>query len=1532
MRKVIKILGMIVSATILLLILLPVFASMMLSLPYIQNKIIQRATIFASEYLATEVSIGSIDVTMLGRVEIDNFLVRDMDSDTLLYVPHLNSRLVGYLPVTRELNLGRSNLHGAVLNLRQTERGEMNIREIVAKLSSKEKKGERLIINIKSVEAEELSVAITQLNHPAPNYGVNVRDIQLSKISTSIEGLTIDGPTIHAKINSVSAIEKSGFELRNLKSDFYLTLGALSFTNMELKSSRSSLTLPYLILTGESWGVYKNFNTEIDLKLKVTKGYLASSDVAYFAPSMRDYGIVLRDLDLDLDGQVANMSLNVNNISFGKRSHVSLDAELRNLPDIRNLLSSVTLYDMMVTSEDVESLYGAVSGGNSLSPAVQRIVRNIGDVTVNGYLKADHGFDSLDWDFSLKSALGDIESLMRCDTSVAGQVIVEGDVKAENLNVGLLTQNSKLRDLTMRSHISGDIGRAKRFTLMNNIERVWLDGFVFRNSMISADVDGRSLNGNFTVEDNKLNFDLAYWISEGDIWGMPSDSEANEEHLQNIPYYNFALNLKKANLKALRINKRDSSSMLSASVRAMAVGRDIENLSTEIDISRAEYRYNSEVVSTSNATLVIESNDALRHIKLDSEFIDLSFNSRSRVVDIVRYLKGALSQYLPALYSVERGDDVEVAAPRKTSSSTAEISKLEITTKSLRPITSAIASGLEVADGSHIKLEFDDRNQTFTLDINSDFVERNALLAIGVNTSITSRRDSLELLSRVGELYVGTNRMIGVEMSADVLNNQIALRGHFLNPQDSASATVSTRMGLSRSQDGDLELKAQLLPSTFKRGGGTWDLKSRKIDITKGRVEIDNFTMSSRDQLLAINGNASTNVADTLSMKMTNFDLSILSAFISQVGYKVDGRTNGRVVISSALNEAKIEAKIDLDSVQINTIMAPPMSMDIRWNSRLNQASLTVENRRSRDTLVRGYYIPSKVKYYARCKVDSLNMSLLDPPLGGVITNSEGIASLDLVLQGERRKAKLAGELLISNFETSVDFTGVRYRLPEARIAVTNNKLATTGATIYDTEGNTGNLNLSVDLTHLSNIGYSIRVLPDKLMVLNTEEGDNDSFYGTLFASGMANISGDKGGVKMNITARSEGNSHFYMPLTSKSDVSSADFISFTKPIVADTLDTIVQRRRRAFETRTQSSGAMEINMSLDVQPNTEMQLVIDPTVGDIIKARGEGKLNLSLEPKANRFEIYGDYTISEGSYLFTLQNIVNKRFVINSGSSLQWSGSPTDATLNIDAVYKLKASLQPLIADESSRAVPIDCIINLSDKLTQPAVSFGIELPSADAETQAMVSNLLNDQEAISRQFFYLMLANSFIAETQGGGDLGASAGAATGFELLTNQLSNWLSTSNYNVIIRYRPESELTSEELDFGFSRGLINNRLLVELEGNYVNDNKELSEDASNFMGEAYITWLIDRAGALRLKGFTQTIDRFDENQGLQETGIGIYYRESFDNFADLRQRIKTRFSASEERLEKRAAKQKRRAENRVRRQEMIDERRNKKNKK
>jgi hypothetical protein len=717
------------------------------------------------------------------------------------------------------------------------------------------------------------------------------------------------------------------------------------------------------------------------------------------------------------------------------------------------------------------------------------------------------------------------------------------------------------------------------------------------------------------------------------------------------------------------------------------------------------------------------------------------------------------------------------------------------------------------------------------------------------------------------------------------------------------SGELSANAHISR-KNNRRNLSISFNPSSVNSGGNSWRITTDGIEIDSSRVDIRRFAVRSDTQELYVNGVASRSDKDSVYMSMRNFSLAPFTQITNQIGYKIDGRTNGYATVHSALKDTRIDARIEMDSVNVSGVDVPDLLLTSQWDFGRSRASLDISTREDNRRVVQGYFAPSQMRYYARMRTEGVKMNLLDPLLESVIRDTEGTASVDLTFSGEKRMAELQGEIVVDSLATTIDYTRCRYSLPKATIKVENNRLTTEKVPVFDGNGREGTMSLNVSLAHLSNIEYGVDLAVNNMQVLNTTERDNPMFYGSIFATGTGTIRGDKAGIKMDFVARSDDHTKFFMPLTDNSDIQSADFVTFaTKE--QDTTSYLV-RKKMLFENRqkrrTSGGDAMDITMALDVRPNAEVQLVIDPTVGDIIKATGEGLLNLRINPQADIFEMYGDYTIEKGSYLFTLQNVINKWFDIEPGSTIQWTGEPLDALLNIDAVYKLKASLQPLLegslteSNRSTRAVPVECFIHLTDRLTQPTVTFDIVVPSADSEVQSVIASALATPESKSQQFLYLIIANSFISETTNSmsSSIGASATAATGFEMLSNQFSNWLSNDDYKIVLRYRPRTEQMSDEVDFGFSKGLIDNRLLIEVEGNYIVDKTQVVNATSNFTGEAYLTWLIDRAGTLRLKGFTHTIDRFDENQGLQETGIGIYFKEDFNNAKDLRQRLKSRF--------------------------------------
>ncbi len=1524
---------MIISTAILLLVLLPVFVSVILSTPYVQNRLIDYASRYASRYLDTEVSIGRIDVTTMGGVQTNDLLIRDLQGDSLIYVKQLNTRLLSFSPWDKTLSYGQSKLHGGLLHIKEVDKGLTNISQLVA-LINKRRAQQKMVIKISGAQAEDLMVVIEQLQHRNVSYGVDYGYIRLNNLSARADQLRIEGDNVTAEIEKLSFVEASGFRLEDLTAKMQISNGVVQLDDLVLYTQQSALKVRKLRLSDEHWLQYRNFINSTAMYIDVKSGYISSDDVAYFSPTLRSWGVTFKDINMSASGRVDNLNLDIRNISYGSSTHLAAQVELEGLPLIDSTHIKASITELVSVAPEIEELSHAITGKRFTAESSE-IISAVEDISLRGSIEGALG--DVTANLHSESALGAIATNMQVEWQNGGETTtplkLKGSVNLGNVQLQKLAgSESGLGATTLSANISSviDPESTSEINVVSSVSYIEWNNYKYQNIDVAGRLGSNSLRATVGCADPNLMFGLTAAIEDVNMMGSREGAVFNANTSSAI-----SLNLMYANLEALGVSRTDGGSTLATDITLNAKGDDMERLSGDVMIRHLNYTLSDNVVKTDSMSLNIESQIGQRSMRFDSDFATMTFESSDSITNIIEYLSSALESYLPALYdsqsqveelptfssALAMGAEQSIdtlantqrtkrSNPRKKT--TQNISTFELQVKDASPVLAILGDDLQVNEGSSLKFNFDTQSRRFNGEFRSEYIEQSSMLAIGIAVDVSNDDDSVVLRGAAKDLFIGTLMMNNTQLSAVASNDKITMKAGFSNDEDESLAELSADMRISRRrvngqsiQELDIELHPSVIHDQEQK---VWNLSANAIRIKYAGIEVDRFSAANDDQHMLIHGLASRSAADTINMSMRNFDLSILTTFISRVGYQLEGVTNGHINVASALDNARVEADIKLDSVSVNTIPAPPMELGAIWDSQMNRARLTLVNRNNREMILRGYYIPTEMSYYANLLVNNADMSLLDPPLKGITCNTMGDVDIDLILQGEGRNAMIEGAIDLRDASTTIAYTQVTYNIPAAKLSVKNNLISAQNIVVNDGGKGTGRLSINVDMQNLSNIKYSLTVAPDNLLVLKTNERDNDVFYGTLYASGLANIKGDRGGSKMDIAAISEGDSHFFMQLLSKSSISTADFIKFVEPEKEQITDIAVLRRMQYKSSLEAVSNALEINMSLDVRPNTEVQLVIDPTMGDIIKARGAGRFNLSINPSQNLFEMYGDYSISEGSYLFTLSNIINKRFVIEPNSMIQWTGSPTNAMLNIDAIYQLKTSLQPLISTESTRAVPVNCVIRLSDMLTRPDVSFAIDFPSLDSEQQAVVSTMLNDQEVISRQFFYLMLANSFIPESSGiDSELGLSTTAATGFELLTNQLSNWLSTSNYNIIIRYRPESELTGEEVDIGFSRGLINNRLLLEVEGNYISDGEDLiNENVSNFTGEAYLTWLIDQAGALQLRGFTQTIDRFDENQGLQETGIGITYREDFENFADLRAKVKERFSASPERQQRRQA--------------------------
>ena len=1521
MRRIVNILAKMVSAIVLALIFLPLLVALLFEIPAVQNFVAREATEIISRKLGTRISIDRVDIGLFYRVSLDGFYVEDFQRDTLLYAGRLDARIKSLGLFGGGLVFSRAELSDARFCLRETPDGEMNIKQVVDKLSKKDKaRAEgKFRLEIERLETDGLDFCMERLEHRNPSYGVDFADMHLIDIRAELKNFTIDGPVIHTDIGRLAMRERSGFVVEDLAGCLCIANGCIDIREGHIRTAKSNIELPSLSLIGLDWALYKNFVEEVDIMAQVVNTTLSSDDIAYFSPKMKDWHLTLTDVNADVSGPVADMSGSLRSVRTGADTKLSVDFAAQGLPDVGKGHFKADISELTTSAADVDRLAAALTGKN-LPDEVLRIAKNAGKIGLTG--KFDGTLTAFAADAALATEIGGATCLLQVSSLRDGCRGVLGDVKTSSLQLGELLENDLLGPLSLNVHVNGELSSEHSDAeVSGEILRLGINGYDYDSLRMKGHLVNREFNGLIEARDRNLRFDFRGLLDLND---------------EQRPRYDFALDLEEANLAALGVNRRDSVSVLAARIAARAVGRTLDDLNGIIFVRDVSYRYNDRELAADSVVIVGRNSLSDKFIRLRSDFVDADYEGKTSYKEVFAYLQQRFRDYVPTLdggpgWQAQHPDTVELADG---------YSQLTVNVRKINPLVNAVSPGLQIADGSQLLLRINPANDKLSFEAASDYIERGRMLVTRLNLDAHNRGDSLVFAASTEDLYLNSFHMSRVGMSGGAKDNKLELITDFADTIGDVSGRIGFRSEFARGRGpAGRQIDLRLTPSYISRGEKTWNIYTDGITADTSRIRIDRFRMVNAGQQLLLDGVVSRRLQDSVQLTLHNFELAPFSQFTSSMGYRVDGRTNGSATMKAVLGAGEVQADIVVDSISINDLAVPSIWLRSRWDFIQNRAGILVQQRENLDTLVRGFYAPSQKRYYARATLDAVELSALDPLLKGVVERTGGNADVDIALRGSGKEANLSGQIAVRDFTTTVDFTQVTYTMPRAVIEVKNNHLIAEGVPLYDPEKNEGLFSIDLNLEHLSNIFYSVKVLPKELMVLNTTSKDNDLFYGRIFASGSATIAGSKGGVKMDIVATTEGDSEFYMPLSGQSNAKTADFVTFVTPEQIDTTDYLVRKKllfQQQGRKKEAAGSTMDITMALNVQDNTAFQLVIDPTVGSALKGRGNGMLNLHINPGNGIFNMYGDYTLIEGSFLFSLQNIITKKFIIESGSMIQWTGEPVDARLDINAVYKLKTSLQPLLntvtasSDDdqsgsriSDRSVPVDCKIHIGGRLSNPQLDFSVVVPVTDIETQAAVASVLNTQEAQAQQFISLVALGTF--SNSGSANIGASSGVATGLEMLTNQLTNWFSTDDYRIILNYRAGSEMTGDEVDFGFSTNLINNRLLVEVEGNYIIDNKQaVSNNVSNFMGEAHVTWLIDKSGNLRLKAFTQTIDRFDENQGLQETGIGISYKEDFNNFKDLKQRIRDRFT-NKKRQKKRQARreeQARRAAEEAQRQELL----------
>lgn len=659
------------------------------------------------------------------------------------------------------------------------------------------------------------------------------------------------------------------------------------------------------------------------------------------------------------------------------------------------------------------------------------------------------------------------------------------------------------------------------------------------------------------------------------------------------------------------------------------------------------------------------------------------------------------------------------------------------------------------------------------------------------------------------------------------------------------------------------------------------------FDFEPDKINIKNFHIINGPRSFYANGIISKNPYEVLRINLDNFRIDLFNIFLKPFNSKLDGIMQGEIIANDLINEPKFAADFEIDSLSINGIYQGDFYFISDWDVETKKMQINSYIQRGQlKTLEIGGRISTLGQLEAdlHAKTNRFRVNALAPLLGDFVQNLRGTVNGDISIKGRAKALDITGKLTFPNLGLSIPMLGTDYNFEGSpTVTVNNREIVLSELTIRDTKtASKAIMNGRITHRNFTDFRFNIGIDADKFLALNTNATSGDLYYGTAYVTGKISITGPTDEPVIDVNVRTERGTLFALPLNNPTEVGRLSFVNF----VQKTDDKTQEKHPLNF-------GGMTLRFTIDVTPDAEAQLILDDRYNDMMRANGQGRLSLTVPPSGN-ISLLGSYQINKGVYNFNFQGLVSRKFLIEPGSTITFTGDPLAANLDITTRYTTRTTLRGLLNDERflNTRTQVDLLLKITGVMFQPEISFDIKVPRAAPMVQTEINNALADRDKLTRQAFSLLLLNSFVTDDFAVGT--TSTGATLVYDAFVSQISNLLAQRIKGVDIRLGySQTNLQGQEgsinqqqdLELGISTTLFNDRFVINTNFDLSTQQNTGSTRRNDFAGDVELEYLITSDGKLRAKAFNRSLqNRIGlEQVGDYAQGLGITYRTNFDSW-------------------------------------------------
>jgi len=1303
------------------------------------------------------------------------------------------------------------------------------------------------------------SMQIIREKHPHYKNGINWCDLYVYDINAEASDVMMRCGIMSGTLNNLSFKEKSGFEAYKLSGNTAVGRGQALIENIKLNASGTDVNLKYFSMSFRKPKDFQDFNAKIMLDGKILPSRLNSKTVGYFVPAMSNMNLVL-DVDGEIHGTVDSFNLNDVNVSAeGYKFNTVVSGNVSGITADKELTLDLYVNDCKT---DTKGVMGLISG---LTGKAMKLQSGVPDVngTMNAHVRgpldklcvlADIGTDA-------GKVFADVD--LTDLTKKNKKLRIDGKIKTDNLDVSKFIKSDLIHecslDTKLHAYLRGADGpQATIDTLV--ISRLNVNNYDYTRILATGDLSKSNFNGRVISQDPNFNF-----LFQGILTFSPKTQNA---------VYQFYANVGHADLHALNFDKRENSTVrfvTNANFNKTGNGVLLGNISVrDINLTNENEKHNlGDVLVTSRSA------DGEYRINFKSTFANAAFGGTAPVTAFVKDLIGnTAKKELPALF--------------KDSSYTSDNQMYNLVFECVdtKDITAFFKPGLYIDNNTRMNVILD-KNGELNATLTSHRLALREKYIKDMTLKIDNKEDRLRGTLTCDDLNISAVQFINNTIT--LLANDNHLGGGIVCEGDNNSSTVGeiyATADLTRDRDG-LGIAAQMLPSSFTFNESNWSIMPASATIKNGDIKIEYLHFSSGDQDIAIDGGISKNHADTLSVNLERFNIGIASAFLKE-GYNLKGDVTGSAQILSYADKNKKGFIVDMLSEGTSFADTDLGDVEIasNWDDDFNRFNVLVDNDRS--LALKGYYTPSMKDTDINLHLSDFELSVAKPFLQGLFSDISGKLSGDIVLTGPIDNLTIRStDGHIDNANVVLDFTKVPYVI-DGPFHLDEYGLYFDSVSLKDRRNGTGIINGKLTYDHFKDIGVNLLVKANNAELINIPEKDANGFYGNVFGNGTIAIEGPLTELSLDIEATTSGGD-FHIPTSATGKNSGTDLLTFKEDLSHVVLDPY-EEMMNSLNVKTKTKTDLIVRLKAHATQDVEAHLELDKGGNNGLTCRGNGTLDIDVRPSRSVFNLKGDYTLANGTFLFNVMNLAKREFTITEGSSIKFNGAIKNSDLDIEAVYKTKASLARLISDTTSVNTRrlVECGIQITDKLSNPTLGFTIDVPDLEPSIKSKVENALSTEDKVQKQFIALLASNDFLPDEQSGVYDQSSTGliASSVANVFSNQLNNILQKLNIplDFDMRYQ-QNQKGNDVFDVAVSTQLFNNRIIVN--GNIGNRQYNTGNSNSDVVGDLDIEIKLDKPGVFRMSLFSHSADQYTNYlDNSQRNGIGFTFQQEFNRFIEM----------------------------------------------